>query len=155
MTKHDVLHSVHLVQRSLSVACLLCAKVGKTIQRQAFALLRDVRLLAGSASRAGNRGLSILDNVVYTSLLHARPTGRAKMGDNPRKGSSVRCAAGGASARNGSARRVLGVRAPGAPKQGQREGVCVGCGFGVRGVPHGGHPGPKPGTMHEMGGARH
>ncbi len=43
------------------VACLLYAKVGETIRRQAVALLRDVRLLAGSASRAGNRGLSTLD----------------------------------------------------------------------------------------------
>ncbi len=79
---------------SLSVACLLCAKVGETIRRQAVPLLRDVRLLAGLASRAGNRGLSTLDNVLYTSLLHARPSGRAKIEYNPGKGSSVGCAAG-------------------------------------------------------------
>ncbi len=66
---------------------------------QALTLLRDVGLLAGSASRAGSRGLSTMDNAVYTSLLHARPSGR--------------------------------------------------------GVPHGGHTGPNPGTMHEVGGARH
>ncbi len=81
----------------VSVACLLCAKVGETIRKQAVALLRAVRLLAGPASRAGNRGLSTLDNVVCTSLLHARPDRACKNGENPRKGSKyVGCGCWGA-----------------------------------------------------------
>ncbi len=75
--------------------------------------------------------MSTLDNVVYTSLLHARPSGRAKWG-KPGKGSSVGCAAGGPGARNGSARRVLGLCAP-VHQNRDSERACVwGAGFGVR-----------------------
>ncbi len=120
----------------------MLVKMDETIRRQSVAIFR----------RAGSRGLSTLDQVVYSSLMRAHPPGCAKMEETPRKGSSIGCAAGGLAPEM----VVLGVRAPGVPKQGQREGVYVGCGeCGAGCGVECGCAARGPSTMHDAAGARH